>query len=225
MRTRFAIATVAALVAALVVTATAGAAMVGIYRNTLESQPQRAEMVKLFGRACKRGGGEDAIRVALGKKTDSCSYRTPVIGRDLEIAATESILSTTPKSLQKAAYVGLQLRAGGGEKYELRAYPAQKKAQLIRVTEGGTEYLAIEKNVKEIGGLNEPTVVRLRTETSGTAAVVSAYVGPTLVGEVTDEAASELEGEAAAVSIGATKIADGLIGSIDDLVVRVPSPF
>jgi hypothetical protein len=225
MRTRFAIVTVAALVAALAVTATAGAAMVGIYRNGLESQPQRAEMVKLFGRVCKRGGGEDAIRVALGKKTDSCSYRTPVIGRDLEIAATESILSTTPKSLQKAAYVGLQLRAGGGEKYELRAYPAQKKAQLIRVTEGGTKYLAIEKNVKEIGGLNEPTVVRMRTETSGTAAVVSAYVGPTLIGEVTDEAASELEGEASAVSIGATKIADGLIGSINDLVVRVPSPY
>jgi hypothetical protein len=227
MRTRLAIASLAALAAGLLACAVAGAAMIGIYRNGLESTAQRGELVKLFGRVCKRGGGEDSIRVVLGKKTDSCAYRTPVLGRDVEIAATESILSGTPKPLLRKAYLSVQLRAGGGAKYELRAFPQQRKAQLIKVSEAGTKYLAIKKNLKGIGGINEPTVVRLRAEkAAGTAsATISAYIGPTLVGEVTDEAAGELVGQNTAVAVGATKIAEGLIGSIDDLVVRVPVSF
>jgi hypothetical protein len=227
MKARFAVAALAALAAGLLACAVAGAAMVGIYRNGLETTPQRAEMIKLSGRSCKRGGGEDAIRVLLGKKTDSCAYRTPVIGRDLEIAATERILSGTPKALQRKAYVAVQLRTGGGNKYEVRAFPVQKKAQLIKVSEAGTKYLAVKKNLKGIGGVNEPTVVRLRVEKAegAASAAVAAFVGPTVVGEATDEAAGELAGEFSAVSVGATKIAEGLLGSIDDLVVRVPVAF
>ncbi|MGE0507087.1 MAG: hypothetical protein AB7P38_17030 [Solirubrobacterales bacterium] len=226
MKVRFAAASLAALAAGLLVCAVAGAAMVGIYRNGLETTPQRAELTKLFGRSCKRGGGEDAVRVLLGRKTDSCAYRTPVLGRNLEIAATERILSGTPKALQRKAYVAIQLRAGGGNKYELRAFPVQRKAQLIKVSEAGTKYLAIEKNLKAIGGINEPTVVRLRVEkAAGDAAAVTAFIGPEVVGEVTDEAAGELSGEFSAASVGANKIAEGLIGSIDDLVVRVPVTF
>lgn len=213
--------------ATLLAATAASAAMVAIYRNGLESTAQRGELINVFGRSCKRGGGEDAIRIALGKKTDSCAYRTPVIGRDLEIAATERILSGTPKALQNKAYVSVQLRVGGGSKYELRAFPVQKKAQLLKVSEAGTKYLAIKKNVKEIGAINEPTVVRLKVEkTAGEAsAAIAAYIGPTAVGEVSDEAAGEVTGEVSAVAVGATKIAEGLVGSIDDLVVRVPVAF
>ena len=227
MKARFAAIFLVAVAAVLLIAAVAGAAMVGIYRNGLETQPQRAEMLQLFGRNCKRGGGEDAIQVLLGAKTDSCAYRTPVLGRDLEIAATEQILSTTPKPLQRKAYMAVQLRAGGGNKYELRAFPVQRKAQLLKVSEAGTKYLAIKKNVKGIGGINQPTVVRLRAVKGAGdgSAAVAAYVGPELVGEVSDEAAGELTGEFTAVSVGATKIADGLSGSIDDLVIRVPVAF
>jgi hypothetical protein len=228
MKARFAAASLAAALAAgLLLCAVAGATMVGIYRNGLETNPQRAEMLQLFGRNCKRGGGEDAIRVLLGAKTDSCAYRTPVLGRNVELAATEQILSGTPKALQRKAYVAIQLRAGGGNKYELRAFPVQRKAQLLKVSEAGTKYLAIQKNLKGIGGINQPTVLRLRVENGSTegSALIVAYIGPEVVGEVTDEAASELSGEFSGVSVGATKIAEGLSGSIDDLVVRVPVAF
>lgn len=227
MKARFAAVSLAALAVGLLACAVAGAAMVGIYRNGLESQAQRAELAKLVGRSCKRGGGEDAIRVELGKKTDSCAYRTPVIGRNLEIAATERILSGTPKALQRKAYVAVQLRAGGGFKYEVRAFPGQRKAQLIKVSEAGTKYLAVKKNLKAIGAINQPTVVRLRVEKGpgDASAALVAYIGPEVVGEVSDEAAGEVGGEFTAVSIGATKIAEGLSGSIDDLVVRVPVSF
>jgi hypothetical protein len=223
---------ITALVVALAgaaLASTAFAGMIGIYRNDLGSTALRSQLIKLSGRACVRGGSEDALRVAVGKQTEACSYRTPVLGRDLEIAATERLLSGTPMPVQHKAYLGLELRAGAGAKYQLLVFPLQGKAQLIKVTPEGPKYLAIAKNQKAILGVNKANVLRLRA-INGTGpeqgqALVQAFLGPNLLGEATDPSAGELTGRAAAVTVGAPKNADGLITSIDDLVVRVPSPF
>jgi hypothetical protein len=230
MKLRFSASLLAALAAGLLACAVAGAAMVGIYRNPMESLGQRSQMVKLSGRSCARAGVGGALRVTVGKATSSCSYRTPVLGRDLEIAATERLLSGTPKALQKKAYLGLELRAGGGAKYALLVFPGQRKVQLIKVTKEGTDYLAIAKNDKAVGGLNEANKLRLRAVnvTSGPEkgqARLFGYVGSTLVGEAKDEGAGELSGRASAVVVGTIKNGNGIVASVDDLVVRVPSPF
>jgi hypothetical protein len=229
MKTRFAAIFGVALVTLLAVSSV-GAAMIGIYRNGMETTAQRAQLVKLAGGSCSRGGAGGALRIAIGKRTGACSYRTPVLGRDLEISATERLLSGTPPSLQHKAYLALELRAGGGAKYQLLVFPLQRKAQLVKVSGEGTEYLAIEKNVKTALGINKANALRLRAlnATSGPErghAQLFAYVGGVLVAEATDKGAGNLSGRASAVSIGATKNANGVIGSIDDVVVRVPSPF
>lgn len=230
MKLRFPTAFLAALAAGLLACAVAGAAMIGIYRNPMESLGQRSQLVKLSGKTCSRAGVAGAMRVTIGKATSSCSYRTPVLGRDLEIAATERLLSGTPTGLQKKAYLGLELRAGGGAKYALVVFPGQRKAQLIKVTKEGTKYLAIAKNQKAIGGVNEANKLRLRAVnvTSGPEkgqAQIFAYVGKALVGEAKDEAAGELSGRASAVVVGAVRNGNGIVASVDDVVVRVPSPF
>ncbi|HEX5712244.1 MAG TPA: hypothetical protein VFX85_02900 [Solirubrobacterales bacterium] len=230
MKTRFGAIFAAACLVALLAVASAGAAMVGIYRNGMETTAQRSQLVKLAGANCARGGSEGALRIAIGKATRDCSFRTPVLGRDLEISATERLLSGTPEALQKKAYLGLELRAGGGFKYQLLAFPLQRKVQLVKVGEEGTEFLAITKNVKELMGVNKANALRLRAVnvTSGPEkgqANLFAYVGGALVAEAKDEGSGALSGRASAVSIGATTNANGVIGSVDDLVVRVPSPF
>jgi hypothetical protein len=219
-----------ALVVGLVAAVAAGAAMVGIYRNGMETTAQRAQLVKLAGASCARGGSEGALRIAVGKRTDACSYRTPVLGRDLEISATERLLSGTPESLQKKAYLALELRAGAGAKYQLLAFPLQRKVQLVKVTSAGSEYLAITKDVKDLMGVNKANALRLRAVnvTSGPErgqAQLFAYVGGVVVAEATDATGGELSGRAAGVAVGALKGADGVIASVDDIVVRVPSPF
>ena len=218
------------LAVGLLVCAVAGAAMIGIYRNPMETLGQRSQMIKLSGRNCARAGVGGAMRITIGKATSSCSYRTPVLGRDLEIAATERLLSGTPKALQKKAYLGLELRAGGGAKYALVVFPGQRKAQLIKVTKEGTRYLAVAKNAKAVVGINEANKLRLRAVnvTSGPEkgqARIFAYVGNALVGEAKDEAAGELTGGASAVVVGTVKNGNGIVASVDDVVVRVPSPF
>jgi hypothetical protein len=218
------------LIAFLLAVPLAGAAMIGIYRNPMTSLGQRSQLVKLSGHSCARAGVGGAMRITIGKATSSCSYRTPVLGRDLEIAATERLLSGTPTALQKKAYLGVELRAGGGAKYALVVFPRQRKAQLIKVTREGTSYLAIAKNQKAVLGINEANKLRLRAVnvTSGPEkgqAQLFAYVGNALVGEAKDPAAGELSGRASAVVIGAVKNGNAIVASVDDVVIRVPSPF
>jgi hypothetical protein len=220
----------AVLAAGLLCCAVAGAAMVGIYRNGMESLAQRSQLVKLSGSSCDRAGASGAMRISIGKATSSCSFRTPVLGRDLEIAATERLLSGTPTALQRKAYLGLELRAGGGAKYALLVFPRQRKAQLIKVTSAGTKYLAIAKNEKAVVGVNEANKLRLRAVnvTSGPEkgqARLFAYVGNKLVGEAVDDGAGDLTGRASAVVVGTIKNGNGIVASVDDVVVRVPSPF
>jgi len=230
MKGRFPAVLLAVLATGLLVSAVAGAAMVGVYRNSMESLAQRSQLVKLAGANCARAGANGAMRVTLGKKTAACSFRTPVLGRDLEIAATERLLSGTPENLQRKAFLGLELRAGGGSKYQLLVFPRQKKAQLIKVTGNGTKYLAIAKNEKAVMGINAANKLRLRAVnvTSGPEkgqARLFAYVGSTLVGEATDDGAGDLTGRASSVTVGTIKNGNGVIASVDDVVVRVPSPF
>jgi hypothetical protein len=142
------------------------------------------------------------------------------------------LLSGTPKALRKKAYLAVDVRAGEqGAHYQLAVYPLQRKAQLRKtVTNGRTKYLEISKGVTAIKGVNEPTDLRLRAfnVTTGPrkgSCHILAFVGPTKVADVTDDAAGELQGRSAAISIGASKAAKGLVGSFDDVVVRVPNPY
>jgi hypothetical protein len=206
--------------------ASVGAAMIGIYRNGMETTAQRAQLIKLAGASCTRGGSDGALRVAIGKATDACSYRTPVLGKNLEISATERLLSGTPTALQRKAYLALELRAGAGAKYQLLAFPLQRKVQLVKVTGEGTEYLAVMKNVKALMGINKANALRLRVlKPEPGHAQLSAYVGGSLVTEATDESAGDLTGQASTVAVGAVGSANGVIASIDDVVVRTPVNF
>ncbi len=226
------IATFAALlVAALAFVPSAGAALVGLYRNNMDSDGLRAQILKLSGERCARGGSSTAFRIVVGKATRECSYRTPVLGRDLEIGATERLLSATPKPLQHGAYLAVDLRAGGGARYQLAVYPLQRKSQLRKVLADGTvEYLDIEKDLAQVGGPDKANELRLRAfnvtegDERGDCHLL-AFVGGKLVSDVTDEGAGDLTGRASGFSAGSAKSAKGLQASVDDVVVRVPSPF
>ncbi len=231
MAPRAAVISLVTFVAALGLAASAGAALIGIYRNGMESEAQRAQIVKLFGERCGRGGSDHAVRVVVGKRTSECAYRTPVIGRDLEVAAIGRLLSSTPKPVQRRAFLAVDLRTGGaGAGYQLTVFPMQGKAQLRKVlSDGRVKYLHVEKGVRT-NGLNRANELRLRAfnVTSGPekgSCRILAYVGGRLVADVTDSAAGELEGRASGFSLGALGSAKGTTGSFDDVVIRVPSPF
>jgi hypothetical protein len=217
----------------LVFAASASGALVGIYRNPMESKGQLGQILKLSGSRCTRGGAEGAFTITVGKATKECSYRTPVLGRDLEIAATMRLFNRpqVPKAVLSASYGAVDLRAGGGARYQLAVFPTQRKAQVRKVLADGTiEYLDIEKGVDQIGGLDKATQLRLRAfnvtagEGKGNCQIL-AFVGGQLIAEVTDEGAGDLSGRGSGFSVGSTKSAKGVQGSVDDVVIRIPGPF
>jgi hypothetical protein len=232
MAARMATALAVASVALAVLASSAGAALIGLYRNDMESDAQRGQIGKLTGERCGRGGSEHAFRITIGKATSECGYRTPVVGRDLEIAATERLFSVTPKAVKRRAFLALNLRTGEqGAGYQLAVFPLQRKAQLRKVhSDGRVEYLHIERGLTAIRGTDEPNPLRLRAfnVTSGPdkgKCRVLAFVGGEQVADVLDPAAGELQGRGAGFSIGAVGSAQGLMGSVDDVVIRVPNPF
>jgi len=229
--TRFKVTLLAALAVGLLACSSASAAMVGIYRNNLETLSQRSQLVKLTGRNCARGGVEGGLRILVGKRTDACALRTPVVGRDLEIATEQRLLGGTPKKLSHKAYLGAVLRSGGGARYELRVFPRQRKVQLLKITPERTKYLAIAKGVKGVLGVGQMNAVRLRAtnvregEEKGQTKLAG-LLGSELVVEATDRAGGELKGRAAAVAVGALgNNSKGVVAKVERIIVRVPSPF
>jgi hypothetical protein len=224
----------ALLIAAMLAFAsTAGAALIGVYRNSMENKGQLAQIFKLSGERCARGGSEGAFTITIGKATKECSYRTPVLGRDLEIGATMRLLSKpqVSKSIQRSAFLALDLRSGGGARYQLAVYPLQDKVQIRKVRADGTiEYLDIEKEVAGLAGAEKPNQLRLSAfnittgEEKGSCQLL-AYVGGQLVAEANDPGAGELSGRASGFSLGSAKVAKGAAATVDDVIVRVPSPY
>ena len=220
-----------ATVAALALAADAGAGVVGLYRNNMESTGLQAQIANFSGRRCKRGGSGHAFRIFIGKETKECAYRTPVIGRDIEEAAIGRVLEGTPKPVQRKAFLALNLRAGGaGARYQLTVFPLQHKAQLLRYTsESQVRYLRVARSIRT-NGINRANELRLRAfnVSSGPekgSCRIMAWVGSQLVADVTDPGAGELQGRTAGFSLGAVGNAKGALGSFDDVVVRVPSPY
>lgn len=227
MPTRLKATLIAALAAALLLAAGASAAMVGIYRNSMETTAQRAQLIKLAGRDCTRGGSKTALRVTLGKSTLECSYRTPVVGRNLEVGATARLLSTTPRKARHGAYLGLALRAGGGSRYEMLVFPVQRKVQLVKIAGDSARYLAVDRGEQAVRGLDQANALRLRAvETAEPGKVkITAYLGSVKVAEATDETGGELSGQFSGVLAGAVRNGNGIVASIDDVIVRVPVRF
>lgn len=233
MRLRLTAAVPTALLVALALASTAGAAsLIGLYRNSMETEAQRGQMVKLLGERCSRGGSTTAFRIVLGKTTPECAYRSPVVGRDLEVAAVGRLLSETPKPVQRRAYLALDLRASkSGGRYELAVFPLQRKAQLLKVLEDGSvKYLHVEQKLETVQGPDRANELRLRAfnVTSGTekgSCRIQAFVGGKLVADVVDPTAGELSGGASGFAVGALGNAKGAVGSFDNVVIRAPSPY
>src|ERR1700753_1831125 len=119
MKTKILLFTAVFAIAGLVLAGVASAAFVAIYRNALETTAQRSEVVKLAGQECTRGGAKTSLLITVGQLDEECASRARVVGPNLETPAPGSISTATPPKVARKAFIGMQLRAGGGAKLEL----------------------------------------------------------------------------------------------------------
>jgi hypothetical protein len=231
MRIRLCKATIASLAAAAAVAATALAAAIPIYSNDMSSTAVRGELRKSSGRKCDRGGSEVALRVEVGRRTAACAYRTPAIGRDLEIFSTERLLSGTPASIRGRIYLGVVLRNGGGGGYLLQVFPVRRTWKLRREAPGtGGGSVLASGNSRRIDGVNDANRLGLRAfNLTGSSDPDDCRLVAKVNGErlavATDPDSGPISGRLSTVSVGAARSANGAVASIDDVLVRVPDPF
>jgi hypothetical protein len=223
----------AALVAALCVAGTAGAVRgFAIYGNDMATAAKKAQIRPVSGRECKRGGSREALKIEVGARTRECIYRTPVIGRDVEILATSRLLSGTPRELRPRVYLAVSLRSGEGlGRYQLVVFPRQRKYQLRKYVPGQeVQYLAVGKQISAIKGTNQANKLHLRafnlldTPDKDDCRLL-VFVNGKRLAIVLDKRSGALQGRETTFSIGSRRSARGAIGSFDNVKIRIPRPF
>lgn len=223
----------AAVAAALLVAGTAGAVRgFTIYGNDMATAAKKSQIRPSSGRNCDRGGSAEALKVEVGERTRECVYRTPVIGRDVEILATARLLSGTPREIRPRMFLSVNLRHDEGMgRYQLRVFPRQRKYQLLKVVPGqDIRFLAVGKRISAIQGINKANKLRLRAfNLVGTRdkddCRLLVYVNGKRLAVVVDKRSGGLQGRETSFSLGSRRIGRGAIGSFDNVKIRIPRPF
>ena len=93
-------------------------------QNDMDSAAQRSRSGEAPGGNCMRGGSQQGAEGRRSASAPASAARTPVIGRNLEIARDRApARAATPKAKRKRTFVAVELRDGAGGQYQLAVFP------------------------------------------------------------------------------------------------------
>jgi hypothetical protein len=194
-------------------------ATVTVYRNDFAGRGRVAEFRKVGAGRCTRVNDRQTMTLRVGASTVACSYRSPVIGRNLEVAVTTGLLAETPRALQSSVATAVALRSDGQSSYSLAVFQRTKRWVLTRTSSAGSQTLQKGRlaSIRTVGRAN-----RLVLRVFG--ADVAASINAKTVARYTDPNPNELSGSDAAVLVFGTRSARGSAARFDSVSVRVPDP-
>jgi hypothetical protein len=215
--------------------AVAHAAPIPVAMYTFQSQDDVSAFQKVFGEKCKRKwAGNQALSIAVRESTNSCVYRSSVVGDSTAQYADQGMVATTTvgggtKKLQSKAFVGVGVRRSDTAGYVLRILPNAHKWQYLRDPKGSAgpkvEASGTGKFVK-IG--SKPNVISIRAFSRGgtTTSLIASVNGHGVV-STTDSGADQPDGRQTVVTTGAkgSGAATGITGIFDNVTVQVPNPY
>jgi hypothetical protein len=208
----------AATTAGLVLTATA-LATVTVYRNDFGSPARALEFHKLGGGRCAKSGRGGQMTVVVGAATEACSFRSQVIGRNLQVVVSTGISQRTPRRLRTSVATGVALRSGDDGSYGLAVYQGRKSWYLTRTTASGPATLERGRlnSIRSIGRLN-----RLSLRAFGPRIVAS--INGKVVATYDDSSPGDVSGQDAALILASGRSAKDAVASFDSVVIQVPDP-
>ena len=221
--------------AALVAGAVAQAAPIPVASYQFQSQDDVNAFQKVGGTACKRKWvGNQALGLGVGRNTNSCTYRSSVVGDSSAQYSDQGMVGTTTvgggtKKLQKKSFVGVGVRWSSSAGYILRILPNAHKWQYFRDPKGAAgPKLVSAGSGKFIKVGSKPNTVAIRAFSFGGASTsVIASVNGTGVVSATDSGADQPDGRQTVVTAGAkgSGAGTGITGVFDNVIVQVPNPF
>jgi hypothetical protein len=215
-------------------TAHAGPVTVAIY--AFATQADVLAFQKTLGSKCqKKWHQRKAMQVAVGAGTNACVFRSSVVAdssdvrADLETSGSASIGGTTPKKLQKKAYVGVGVRSSENSGYELRVRPAAQSWQLFRDPKGaeGPALFRSGKGKLIRGGFKVNDLALRAFDGGSDTTTLTARINGKVVVSATDTGNSQPDGRRTTVSTGikGAGSASGAVGIFDNVAIKVPNPF
>jgi hypothetical protein len=221
--------------AALMAGAVAQAAPIPVASYQFQSQDDVNAFQKVGGTACKRKWvANQALGVGVGRNTNSCTYRSSVVGDSSAQYSDQGMVGTTTvgggtKKLQKKSFVGIGVRWSGSAGYILRILPNAHKWQYFRDPKGAAgPKLVSAGSGKFIKVGSKPNTVAIRAFSLGGASTsVIASVNGTGVVSATDSGADQPDGRQTVITAGAkgSGAGTGITGVFDNVIVQVPNPF
>jgi len=222
--------------AALAGGAAAHAAPIPVATYTFQSLDDVNAFQKVFGAKCKRKWvGNQALGIGVASGTNSCQFRSSVVGdsssgqSDQGMVATTTVSAGSNKKLQRKAFVGVGVRRSDTAGYFLRILPNTHKWQYLRDPKGSAgpkiEAAGTASFIK-VG--SKPNVIAIRAFSRGasTTSVVASVNGHGVV-STTDAGADQPDGRQTIVTAGAkgSGAGTGIMGVFDNVTVQVPNPF
>jgi hypothetical protein len=226
-QTTTALALAAAATALLGAGITTALASVTVYSNDFGSQARYNEIVRAGGgKRCDRSYRKksQAMRASVKVSPTTCSFRPPVQGdKELpnhQVTVEGKILKETPKSIRRAAFIEVTVRAGGGNTgYSLRVFPGRKRFEFTRGPDGGG-FPTVGKS-GAIKGINERNALRL----AATGAKITASVNGKEVAAAEDGNPGQVAGTKVRFAIGSnSKKRKDTVGTFKRVAVAVPDP-
>ena len=221
--------------AALMAGAVAQAAPIPVASYQFQSQDDVNAFQKVGGTACKRKWvANQALGIGVGRNTNSCTYRSSVVGDSSAQYSDQGMVGTTTvgggtKKLQKKSFVGVGVRWSSSAGYILRILPNAHKWQYFRDPKGAAgPKLVSAGSGKFIKVGSKPNTVAIRAFSLGGASTsVIASVNGTGVVSATDSGADQPDGRQTVITAGAkgSGAGTGLTGVFDNVIVQVPNPF
>ncbi len=221
--------------ASLAVAAQAAPVTVALY--AFSSQSDVLAFTRQSGAKCKKKWAQNKqMAITVGRGTSRCVFRSSVVGdstdpgSDMEVSATGFLGASTPKKLQKKAFIAVGARVSETAGYELRVRPHARSWQLFRDARGtatGPELFRSGKG-KFIRKASKPNGLLLRAfDWGGETTSLLAQINGKTVALATDAGNSQPDGRRSVVSTGVKGAGAGLrvIGAFDTVAIKVPNPF
>jgi hypothetical protein len=218
----------AVLAGALVLTLTATAfGLVDVYKNSFSTKGGFKE-IKFTGSgrsSCDRDWAKKRkmSKITVKKAPKTCRYAPPVRATAPQprhqFEGLARLSKQTHSSVRGDAYVAVAVRVGGGNRYELRVFPRERRFELIRQPSGaGFPVDGMSSDIKGMAKLN-----KLRLRAFGNR--IKAWVNGAEVADVNDGSTGQVNGRALEFSVGNEGDSGrNTVGLFQRLKLSIPDP-
>lgn len=200
---------------------------VPLYANGLGSLTGLRQMHFHQGdRRCARRAATRSMGILVRSRSASCAWRTPVLGRRLDMAVSVMTSRRTDRRVVRRTGMGIVLRGDGrGGEYRfivvpnLRGYILDKA---VATQDGVQRFVLARGQDRRIRGTNRPNRLRLRVDGSQ----IVAWVGSSVIAVANDPAPRQLGGRVAAVGMFSMTRShiSGAQGLVSGIRIQVADP-